>query len=136
MENLDIYYSIYEYLTNEFGKRYSQDNLKLMKRFYVVYSKDLIGETLFPQFNNLPQVSSGRRFYLSWSHYLKLMRVDNINERYFYEFVSISYLVFLRSIKVRMYHVDLTITYKTYLVDFAITYESRKPHKYWVFGTQ
>lgn len=119
MENLDIYYFIYEYLTNEFGKRYSQDNLKLMKRFYVVYSKDLIGETLFPQFNNLPQVSSGRRFYLSLSHYLKLMRIDNIDERYFYEFVSISYLMFLRSIKVRMSHVDLTITYKTYHVDFT-----------------
>lgn len=125
MENLGSYYSIYEYLTNEFGKRYSQDNLKLMKRFYVVYSKDLIGETVFPQFNNLPLISSGRRFYLSWSHYLKLMRIDNIDEHHFYEFVSISYLMFLRSIKVRMYHVD-----------FATTYESRIPHKYWGFGNQ
>ncbi|EDO57538.1 hypothetical protein CLOL250_01959 [Clostridium sp. L2-50] len=54
MENLDIYYSIYEYLTNKFGKGNTQDNLKLMRRFYVVYPKDLIGETLFPQFNILP----------------------------------------------------------------------------------
>ena len=73
----------------EFGKGYSQDNLKLMRRFYVVYSKDQIGETVFPQFNNLPQVSSGRRFYLSWSHYLKLMRIDNIDERHFYEIESV-----------------------------------------------
>lgn len=60
-----------------------------MRRFYVVYSNDQIEETLFTQFNNLPQVSSGRRFYLSWSHYLKLMRIDNIDERHFYEIESI-----------------------------------------------
>lgn len=60
-----------------------------MRRFYVVYSNDQIGETLFTQFNNLPQVSSGRRFYLSWSHYLKLMRIDNIDERHFYEIESV-----------------------------------------------
>lgn len=78
-----------EYLTAEFGKGYSKENLKLMRRFYVVYSNDQIEETLFTQFNNLPQVSSGRRFYLSWSHYLKLMRIDNIDERHFYEIESI-----------------------------------------------
>lgn len=78
-----------EYLTTEFGKGYSQDNLKLMRRFYVVYSKDQIGETLFPQFDNLPQTPTGRRFYLSWSHYLKLMRISNVDERHFYEIESV-----------------------------------------------
>ena len=36
-----------EYLTDEFGKGFSADNLKLMRRFYIVYSHDQIGETVF-----------------------------------------------------------------------------------------
>lgn len=62
------------YLTGTFGKGYSAENLKLMRRFYTVYSHDQIGETVFTQFENLPTVSTGRKFFLSWSHYLKLMR--------------------------------------------------------------
>ncbi len=54
-----------------------------------VYSKDQIGETVFTQFENLPAVSTGRKFYLSWSHYLKLMRIDNVDERHFYEIESV-----------------------------------------------
>lgn len=77
------------YLTKLYGKGYSADNLKLMRRFYVVYSQDQIGETLFPQSKKLPAVSTGRKFYLSWSHYLKLMRIDNIDERHFYEIESV-----------------------------------------------
>lgn len=77
------------YLTSAFGKGYSMDNLKLMRRFYNVYSNDQIGETVFPQFENLPTVSSGRKFYLSWSHYLKLMRIDNVDERHFYEIEAV-----------------------------------------------
>lgn len=77
------------YLTKNFGKAYSADNLKLMRRFYIVYSKDQIGETVFPQFENLPAVSTGCQFYLSWSHYLKLMRISNMDERHFYEIESV-----------------------------------------------
>lgn len=62
------------YLTGTFGKGYSAENLKLMRRFYTVYSHDQIGKTVFTQFENLPTVSTGRKFFLSWSHYLKLMR--------------------------------------------------------------
>lgn len=72
------------FLTRNYGKGYSAENLKLMRRFYVVYSQDQIGETVFTQFDNLPTVSTGRKFYLSWSHYLKLMRIDNVDERHFY----------------------------------------------------
>ena len=60
-----------------------------MRRFYVVYQNDQIGETPFTQFDNLPTVNTGRKFYLSWSHYLKLMRIDNIDERHFYEIEAI-----------------------------------------------
>ncbi len=77
------------YLTGTFGKGYSAENLKLMRRFYSVYSHDQIGETVFTQFKNLPEVSTGRKFFLSWSHYLKLMRIDNMDERHFYEIESV-----------------------------------------------
>ena len=54
-------------LTNKFGKGFSVDNLENMRRFYLIYSNS---ETLS---RNLP-------FTLSWSHYLKLMRIDNPEE--------------------------------------------------------
>lgn len=71
------------YLTKIYGKGFSVGNLKNIRQFYRVYSEDQIGETLFSQFENLPMVDSGRRFFLSWSHYLKLMRITNIDERHF-----------------------------------------------------
>lgn len=37
-----------EYLTKYYGKGFSAENLKLMRKFYNVYSKDSIGETVFP----------------------------------------------------------------------------------------
>ena len=61
-------------LTEEFGKGFSVTNLKQMKSFYIAYRK---GQTVSDQFK------------LSWSHYLILMRIENINERNFYEIESI-----------------------------------------------
>ncbi len=61
-------------LTQEFGKGFSKTNLKQMKSFYLAYGK---GQTVSDQFK------------LSWSHYLILMRMENINERNFYEIESI-----------------------------------------------
>lgn len=75
-------------LTQKFGRGYSYDNLKLMRKFYLVYSKDSIGETPFPQSEKLPVTQEGRKFYLSWSHYLILMRINNVDERHFYEIES------------------------------------------------
>lgn len=73
------------YLTENCGKGFSVGNLKNIRQFYKVYSSDQIGETVFSQFENLPAVSAGRKFFLSWSHYLKLMRIDDVDERHFYE---------------------------------------------------
>lgn len=73
------------YLTSQFGKGFSVANLKNIRQFYLVYSNDQIGETVFSQSVNLPTVDNGRKFYLSWSHYLKLMRIENKDERHFYE---------------------------------------------------
>ena len=77
------------YLIGIYGRGFSITNLKQMRQFYITYANDQIGQTLSDQFENLPAVSTGRKFYLSWSHYLKLMRIDNIDERHFYEIESV-----------------------------------------------
>ena len=74
-----------EYLSNQFGKGFSVTNLKQMRQFYLTYGNDQISQTVSDQFKNFPSVSTGRKFFLSWSHYLKLMRMDDVNERHFYE---------------------------------------------------
>lgn len=78
-----------DYLTTQFGKGFSVTNLKQMRQFYLTYVDDQISQTLSDQFKNLPAVSTGRKFFLSWSHYLKLMRIENIDERHFYEIESV-----------------------------------------------
>lgn len=72
-------------LTKEFGKGFSVDNLENMRRFYVVYGKS---ETLSRISENGISETSSRNFALSWSHYLKLIRIDDENERKFYEIES------------------------------------------------
>lgn len=83
-------------LTDEFGKGFSTTNLKQMRQFYLAYS---IGQTASDDFKNTPQTSSTEAkseipqtvpatFKLSWSHYLKLMRIDDESERKFYEIES------------------------------------------------
>ncbi|MFA9373840.1 MAG: DUF1016 N-terminal domain-containing protein [Poseidonibacter sp.] len=57
-------------LTQEFGKGFSTDNLKNMRRFYLSFQKS---ETL------------SHKFKLSWSHYIFLTRLSNEEERKFYE---------------------------------------------------
>lgn len=74
-----------DHLTKEFGKGFSLTNLKQFRQFYTIYVNDQISHTLSDQFTNLPAVSTGRKFFLSWSHYLKLMRIKNMDERHFYE---------------------------------------------------
>ena len=74
-----------EHLTKEFGKGFSLTNLKLFRQFYTIYVNDQISHTVSDQFTNLPAVGTGRKFFLSWSHYMKLMRIKNVDERHFYE---------------------------------------------------
>ena len=72
-------------LTKEFGKGFSVDNLENMRRFYLVYGKS---ETLSRISESAISETSSRSFDLSWSHYLKLIRIDDENERKFYEIES------------------------------------------------
>ncbi len=71
-------------LIKEFGKGYSEQNLKNMRQFYLIYQKR-------------QTVSS--EFKLSWSHYIFLTRIENIDERNFYEIESIENSWSLRELK-------------------------------------
>lgn len=71
-------------LTKEFGKGFSTRNIEQMRQFYIVYSKS---QTLSAEFK------------LSWSHYIFLTRIENIDERNFYEIESIQNNWSLRELK-------------------------------------
>ncbi len=75
-----------ERLITEFGKGFSVTNLKQMRQFYLTYSK---GQTLSGEFTKSKQQINPVKFRLSWSHYLILMRIDNEEERKFYEIEAI-----------------------------------------------
>ena len=76
-------------LIKEIGKGFSVDNLENMRKFYLAYSKS---ETAS---RNL----EGNDFQLSWSHYLKLIRIDSLDERKFYEIEAIQNNWSLRELK-------------------------------------
>src|SRR5690554_4819780 len=65
-------------LTKEFGKGFSVQNLERMRSFYLTYS---ISSTLLRISKNEKSQTVSAKFDLSWSHYLKLMRIDDENER-------------------------------------------------------
>jgi len=70
--------SISKRLSQDFGKGFSTDNLENMRRFYLTYSKS----------ETVSRKSDKPEFRLSWSHYLKLVRIKDIAERRFYEIES------------------------------------------------
>jgi predicted nuclease of restriction endonuclease-like (RecB) superfamily len=71
-------------LTKDFGQGFSMRNIEQMRQFYIAYS--------------IPQTVSAE-FKLSWSHYLILMRINDENERRFYEVESIKNNWSLRELK-------------------------------------
>lgn len=78
-------------LTEKFGTGFSVDNLQNMRQFYLCYS---IYETV------------SRKFVLSWSHYLVLMRINNVQERRFYEIEAAANQWSLKQLK-RQYNSSL-----------------------------
>lgn len=80
-----------ERLTQKFGKGFSIRNIEQMRKFYLVYApSEQIPQTLSAELNAASlktKVNTGvtKKFTLSWSHYLKLMRISNSDERRFYE---------------------------------------------------
>jgi len=86
-------------LTRTYGAGFSKRNLEYMRKFYLAFQNKLdfdnmeIVQTLSAQSENwksetvsqkftLPQNS---KFTLSWSHYILLSRIENPDERSFYE---------------------------------------------------
>ncbi|MGB0999325.1 MAG: PDDEXK nuclease domain-containing protein [Flavobacteriales bacterium] len=85
-------------LTKEFGKGFSVRNIEQMRQFYIAYSKPQTlsaelekekPQTLSALSEKQKRQTSSGEFSLSWSHYLKLMRIDNEGERKFYEIESL-----------------------------------------------
>lgn len=98
-------------LTAQLGNGFSVDNLQNMRNFYIAYSPTEIYEKpsrklTERKYETVSRKSSGQqnrnraaeindgsaglvrpipKFTLSWSHYLKLMRIDDPDERRFYE---------------------------------------------------
>lgn len=90
-------------LTEQFGKGWSVENLKIMRRFYEVYSKSVTTgypirkvdksatfghETNTPSTTEIISATTSQpmpQFTLPWTHYQILMRIDNPDERKFYE---------------------------------------------------
>ncbi|MDD4157647.1 MAG: PDDEXK nuclease domain-containing protein [Candidatus Cloacimonetes bacterium] len=96
-----------EQLTKEFGKGFSERNLLNFKIFYQIYS---IPQTVSAEFrldnSSITSSFSGNKsetvsakFVLSWSHYVFLMRIDNPDERQFYEIESYENNWSLRELK-------------------------------------
>lgn len=86
-------------LTNRYGQGWSEENLKLCRRFYLVYSnwvntaypiQDQKETQCLPHSPKISEIQprkseNNMSFTLSWSHYLVLMRIKNEEERRFYE---------------------------------------------------
>lgn len=72
-------------LTKEFGKGFSVQNIERMRSFFLVYQKS---STVSRKFKNEKTQTISYSFNLSWSHYLTLIRIDDQDERKFYEIES------------------------------------------------
>ena len=78
-------------LSKEFGRGFSVDNLENMRRFYLTYSisEKPSRKSIKEKSETMYRISDSIDFQLSWSHYLFLVRVDNPDERQFYEIEAI-----------------------------------------------
>jgi predicted nuclease of restriction endonuclease-like (RecB) superfamily len=74
-------------LTREFGKGYSERNLRSFRQFYLTYNTRAIWQSAIAKSKtDISRTSNAEiPFKLSWTHYLLLMRISNENERRFYE---------------------------------------------------
>lgn len=93
-------------LTKEFGKGFSLSNLEQIRKFYMIYSKSetllrisqiqnsqsvivesesTIPQSLIVEFKKFDYHTLISFFKLTWTHYVFLMRIEDENERSFYE---------------------------------------------------
>ena len=79
-------------LSKDFGKGFSVDNLERFRKFHIVY-KNRISATVSRKSSdknsNHKSATVSRKseqvFFLSWSHYTLLLKIDSEGERNFYE---------------------------------------------------
>lgn len=105
-----------EQLTNEFGKGFSVENLDRMRKFYRAYSISsslmrileitnsssvmTISESVnLEEIHTIKAQSLISFFKLTWTHYIFLMRIDDEQERRFYEIESEKYNWSVRELK-------------------------------------
>jgi predicted nuclease of restriction endonuclease-like (RecB) superfamily len=87
--------SLSSQLTDKLGKGYSVDNLENMRKFYLTYNSQFIFSENNSRILYLPQISEtiSRKFdtqVLSWSHYVLLSKINNPEERRFYEIEALT----------------------------------------------
>ena len=81
-----------EQITREFGKGYSPTNLEYIRKFYKIYSnripQSVVGKSQKQERKAIPQSvieEFKTPFALSWTHYIQLLKIENDDERNFYE---------------------------------------------------
>jgi predicted nuclease of restriction endonuclease-like (RecB) superfamily len=85
------------YLTKEYGKGFSHRNLEYFRKFYLSYM-NRISQSVIAKFdignqrvlNTQTLIAFSEHFRLSWTHYIQLMKIENSEERDFYEIESAS----------------------------------------------
>lgn len=101
-------------LVEKYGSGFSERNLRNMRQFFLMYSershKEILSELpkQEQQLDSIWQTASAKlnTFTLSWSHYLILMRIENPDERRFYEIEATQQNWSERQLK-RQYHASL-----------------------------
>ena len=76
--------SLSSYLTEEYGRGFSRSNVAGMRQFYMAY-KDREDEIIQSGIGQLETAYKKIPFKLSWTHYQILMRIEDKDERDFYE---------------------------------------------------
>ena len=111
--------SLSSYLTNEYGRGFSRSNVAGMRQFYLTY-RERENEIIQSQIGDLEQgirivqseigqldmAYSKLPFKLSWTHYQVLMRIEDKDERNFYEKEAIRSNWNVSTLK-RQYHSSL-----------------------------
>ena len=79
-------------LTGKFGRGFAHDNLQRMRLFYLAWPMETIYATVSRKFEidlALHLEALTRAFPLSWSHYVRLLSVESLEARRFYEAESL-----------------------------------------------
>ena len=79
-------------LTVEYGSGYSRSNLEYMRKFYLLYKNRISRPVAGKSGSKKSQPVVGKlnnSLQLSWSHYIQLLKIEDENERNFYEIESI-----------------------------------------------